>query len=80
MKEALLVIYRSENGRDNWVPIPAAEVPEFVKAPATMGRLVAGEECMDAGEGKNGSAWYRALRVVTHGERAIVDAALREMH
>lgn len=80
MKNALLVIYRSENGRDNWLPIPANEVPSFVKDPVTMGRLMAGEECMDAGEGKHGSAWYRAIRVVKQGERAIVDAALKAVH
>lgn len=80
MKAAHLVIYRSINGRDNWVPVAAADVPAFVKNPATMGRLMAGEECMDAAEGRHGSAWYRAVRVVTQTERTIVDAALRAMH
>lgn len=80
MKQTSAVIYRSENGRTNWQPIPAAEVPAFVKDPVTMGRLLAGEECMDVGEGDRGSAWYRAIRVVTQGERATVEAALRSLH
>ena len=80
MKQARLVIYRSANGRDNWQPIPATDVPEFVKDPVTMGRLVAGQQCMDAGEGSRGSAWYRAVRVVTQQEREIVKGALSTVH
>ena len=80
MNQAHLVIYRSKNGRDNWEPVPAESVPEFVKDPVTMGRLCAGEQCMDAGEGTRGSAWYRAVRVVTQHERAIVDCALSTIH
>lgn len=60
--QGVIIVLKSENGRDNWRPILPNEVPEFVKHPAVMGRLVAGEECMDAGEGKNGSAWYRAQK------------------
>lgn len=78
MKQAHLVIYRSANGRDNWQPIPAAEVPEFVKDQDTMGRLIAGEECMDAGEGLRGSSWYRAVPVVTQAERDMIGAGINE--
>ena len=80
MNQARLVIYRSQNGRDNWQPIASSDVPEFVKDPVTMGRLVAGQQCMDAGERPRGSMWYRALRVVTQQERAIVEGALSTMH
>ena len=80
LKQAKLIVYRSENGRDNWEPIPTDAVPAFVKDPVTMGRLVAGEECMDTREGTRGSAWYRAVRVVTQQERAIVEGALSTLH
>jgi hypothetical protein len=61
-KQAVLVVYASTNGRDNWHPLLSAEVPEWVKAPDTMGRLVAGEQCMDVRQGESGSMWYRAER------------------
>lgn len=80
MKNAHLVIFGSKNGRDDWIPISESDVPEFVKDPVTMGRLVAGEQCMDAGERPRGSMWYRAVRVVTQYERAIVEGALSTIH
>lgn len=70
MKQAQLVIYKSENGRDNWKPLSPGEVPDWVKAPEVMGRLVAGEACMDAKIGDKGSDWYRADRVVSAAEQA----------
>lgn len=62
MNQALLVIYASENGRDGWQPVKADDLPEWVRAPETIGRLVAGEMCMKADEGDKGSLWYRAGR------------------
>lgn len=61
--EALVVVYESDNGRDDWRPIKPDKVPEFVKDPDTMGRLLAGEECMDVSAGDRGGAWYRAIRM-----------------
>lgn len=58
-----IVVYKSDTGRDKWLPVLPCDVPEFVKDPVTMGRLVAGEECMDAAVGHSGSAWYRALKI-----------------
>ena len=80
MKQIRLVIYRSVNGRDNWEPVAADSLPEFVRNPDVMGRLVAGGQCMDAGEKPRGSAWYRAVRVVTQQERAIVEGALSTLY
>lgn len=60
--EEFLVVFVSANGRDNWHPVRAEEVPDFVKRPEIMARLVAGEECMDCAEGRSGSSWYRAVR------------------
>ena len=64
-KQAVLVVFESPNGRDNWKPLMAADVPEWVRHPDVMGRLVAGEQCMDAAQGDKGSKWYRASRVVS---------------
>lgn len=61
-KQAHLVIFASVNGRDGWHPLAPAEVPAWVKDPETMGRLVAGEMCMDTAQGDQGSSWYRAER------------------
>ena len=79
MKKAHCVIYRSENGRDNWEPVMFDSVPEWVKDPVVMGRLIAGEQCMDAGEGDTGSAWYKAIRAVSQVERDMVIGALGEV-
>lgn len=55
-----LVILRSEDGRDNWQSVLPADVPEWVKAPENIARLVAGDMCMKADEGEKGSDWFRA--------------------
>jgi hypothetical protein len=65
MKYAVLVIYKSANGRDGWVPVAEKDVPAWVKKPETIGRLIKGEACMKADEGKSGSEWYRARSVVS---------------
>lgn len=85
MKQAHLVIYRSANGRDNWEPVMFDSVPEWVKTPEIMGRLIAGEQCMDAKEGDSGSDWYRAVKVVSEQERAAQERrerrqAKRQLH
>lgn len=73
MKQTRLIIYRSPTGRGEWEPCPPDEVPEFVKDPKTMGRLVAGEACMDCAEGSAGSDWYMARRIVSKEEQAAID-------
>lgn len=60
MTQGVLIIYASPNGRDEWQPVLPADVPEFVKDPDTLGRLVAGEMCCDA---ETQSLWYRAEQV-----------------
>lgn len=57
-----LVILASGNGRDGWSPVKPEDVPEWVKAPDNMGRLVKGETCMKCDEGEKGSLWYVALK------------------
>ena len=70
MSNIRLVIYRSPTGRDNWEPVAQHEVPDWVKEPRTMGRLVAGEMCCDTQIGDKGSDWYKASRVVSKEEVA----------
>lgn len=57
MKQAELVIWRSPNGRDQWQMIKPADVPEWVKHPNVLGRMVAGEMASDV---RNDPFWYRA--------------------
>lgn len=59
--QANLIIFSSPNGRDHWEPILPEEVPEWLKAPDVMARLVAGEECMHARESEN--RWFYAEHV-----------------
>lgn len=75
MKQENIAIMRSENGRDGWVPVPPAEVPDWLKEPDVMGNLVAGNMACKNDEGDKGSAWYRAERVPTDGERQTMDRA-----
>lgn len=68
LAQGLLVILKSDNGRDGWTPVMPEDVPEWVKAPDNMARLVAGEMCMKPDEGEKGSAWYRAEKLDSQGE------------
>ena len=56
-KQAMLVIYESPNGRDQWKPLTPQEVPAWVRAPDVMAKLVKGDMAMDC---KIESPWYRA--------------------
>lgn len=62
MPEALLVVMKSPNGRDQWEPVKKEDVPAWVNE-RVMGRLIAGEMAMDATEEPAGSDWYRAERL-----------------
>lgn len=62
MPEALIIVYASENGRDGWAPVMPADIPEFVKDPDCMGKLLAGYQVMDPSMGETGSRWYRAAK------------------
>ena len=72
--KATLVIYVSPNGRDNWVPVEPGAVPAWLRVPAIMGRLVAGEACSDP-RSASGNNWFRAERVLTPDDRASLQAA-----
>ena len=42
MPDARLVILRSANGEDDWTPVKPEDVPDWLRDPDVMGRLVAG--------------------------------------
>ena len=61
--QAFLVVFVSADGEKNWNPLTWDEVPQWVKHPDNMARLVDGEMCQDPTQGEAGSSWYRAERV-----------------
>ena len=67
-KQALMTIYRSPNGRDQWAPVEQKDVPEWVKNPDVMGRLVSGDIAQNTGGiilPDEDREWYRAERVTS---------------
>lgn len=73
VSQANLIIFSSQNGRDHWELVRPEDVPEWLKAPDVMARLVAGEECMNARESDN--RWFYAEPVPSEDEiRRIVSA------
>ena len=43
MNTGTLIIFSSPNGGDNWTPVLPKDVPEFVKDPDVLARLVDGD-------------------------------------
>lgn len=71
--QANLIIFSSPNGRDHWDPVLPEDVPEWLKEPDVVARLVAGEECMKAGESEN--RWFYAEQAPTEEDiRRMVSA------
>ena len=68
MRKIKLVVYRSTNGRDGWQPVSESQVPDWVKEPAVIGRMMQGEQCMDP-RSTSGSDWFKAQRVITQAEK-----------
>ena len=60
MKQHALIIFESVTGRDQWKPILPSDVPEWVKDPDIIARMMDGEICMNAAIGDKGSLWYYA--------------------
>lgn len=67
-RTALLVILKSPNGRDDWTPVKQEDVPDWVKEPDRMARLIDGDMVCDPTMGPTGSSWYRAEKVNSDGE------------
>ena len=57
-----MIIYKSKNGRDHWKPVMPEDVPNWVIEPRILGRLVAGEICMDP-QRNDGNTWWKAVKI-----------------
>lgn len=61
-KLAVAIVLRSQDPRavaEDWEPVPPKDVPEFVKDPETMGRLLVHGEIAKEPDGQY---WYRAIK------------------
>lgn len=67
-----LIIYKSAD-RETWEPVLNSEVPEWVKDPDILGRMVDGEACHD--DDDPASPWYIAKRVVNGADQSAMLAA-----
>lgn len=63
IEQGVLVVFRSENGRDGWYAVKQEDVPDWVKEVDNMARLVDGEACMDA-TSESGTDWFTVIRVI----------------
>ena len=72
-----LIIYSLPDGENDWQPVKPADVPDWVKDPDNLARLVDGEACSDQ-TCDPPTAWYRAERVLTQADQDAIDAALNK--
>lgn len=63
MPSALIIVYKSPNGRDGWEPVKQEDVPEWVADPTNMANMLEGYMANDPTQGEAGSDWWRAERV-----------------
>lgn len=59
-----LVIFQSSTGMDSWSPVLPKDVPDWVKDPDNVARMVGGEACSLNPEAPE-AVWYAALRMPT---------------
>lgn len=76
--QAVFVIWASEDGRENWYKVKPDDVPDWVKHPSVLGRLVNGDMCMSPRQGNCGSLWYRADVFLAPRERTRLESALAQ--
>lgn len=75
--QAVFVIWASQDGRENWVKVKPEDVPDWVRHPNVLGRLVNGDMCMAPRDGDRGSLWYRADVFLGDPERQRLEEALK---
>lgn len=81
MKTVCALVYSSPDGKTGWRLVKPGDVPEWVKRPAVMGRLLAGEIAKENHVGLALPArlgldlWYRAERVMPDAESKRIVAA-----
>ena len=64
---AMLIIYSSPDGQV-WSPVLPADVPDWLKDPDTIAKLVDGLMCQSPNSGSR-TTWFRAERHLLPGER-----------
>lgn len=75
MIHGTLIIYSSLDGENDWTPVNAAEVPDWIKDdPDLLARMVDGEACQNEVDGVK-TPWYRAERVLTQADQDAIDKA-----
>lgn len=52
---ASAIVYVSPDGHGKWTPLMSDDVPDWVKDPDVMARMLAGEDC------SIGGPWYLAV-------------------
>ena len=72
---AMLIIYASPDGNAGWTPVLPADVPDWVKDPDTLGKMIAGNACQNPNSASR-STWYRAVRVMSSEEQKREQAKL----
>ena len=73
-----LVVYRSDDF-ENWEPVKTEEIPDWVKAPEVVYRMVDGEACQNTDE-ESGETWFVVKRVIyPHEEKVIAEAKARRI-
>lgn len=77
MNYGTLIIYSSPNGESDWTSVKPGDVPDFVKDPDVLARLVDGDACADTSEGE-ATVWYAAQRVLTEDEQSTLRNILEE--
>ena len=73
-EQGLLIIFKSTDDCATWNPIKAVEVPEWVKDPDILGRMVDGEAAHDAE--RSPGEWFLAQRAKV----APTDADVKRMN
>lgn len=68
-KKAVLVILVSHDEGETWAAVPTKDVPEWLKAPEIIGRIMHGEIAQEKGRVLSAASrpWYRAEAVHVAG-------------
>lgn len=69
-RTGLLIILRSEDDGETWFPVEPALVPDWLKEPDVMGRMVAGDMVQQKSTILSATVlpWYRAEKMDSQGE------------
>ncbi len=68
MNLAMLIIYASPDGNTGWIPVLPADVPDWVKDPDILGKMIAGQMCQNPNSVSR-TTWYQAKRIMSPEEK-----------